>query len=263
MLRAGKDTVSYDRQGTHSTRENGNAHEGRNKLLDILVGDEGAERGERGAGGLLDVRLGVPDGIDHDGDDVGHKAGALLRGRDDELVHDGEGASLDLPLAGGLDLLEQDGQEDGDGPRGRDLDDRADGLDGSLADVLLLVGKRLGDDRLHDLFVEERLDGVADALLDEDPEQVARGLADAGILLVGETLEDRVGNVVLDERVGSVELDVVDELLDGVDAARTVGGTRQDGGNVEFDVGRRRDLAVVELDVLSRDLGSGRGRHGS
>jgi hypothetical protein len=55
------------------------ADESWNELFDILVGDESAKLDEGGTGGLLDVRLGVPDGIDHYRNNVGHLASALIR----------------------------------------------------------------------------------------------------------------------------------------------------------------------------------------
>lgn len=148
------------------------SHQSGDELLDILVRNESAEVVERGTGSLLDVGLGVPDGVGHGGDDLGHQASALVGRRDDELVHDLESANLDLPLSGGADLLEEDGKERGDGPGGRNLNDRLDGLDGGLTDDLLLVGEGFGDDRLHELLVEERLNGVTETLLGEDREKV-------------------------------------------------------------------------------------------
>lgn len=47
----------------------------------------------------------TPDGINHNGNDIGHEAGALVGRAHDELVDDAQGSGLDLPLAGGLDLL--------------------------------------------------------------------------------------------------------------------------------------------------------------
>ena len=38
---------------------------------------------------------------------VGHKCGSLLKRSSDELIEDGEGTGLDLPLASGLDLMER------------------------------------------------------------------------------------------------------------------------------------------------------------
>lgn len=149
----------------------------------------------------------TPDGINHDGDDVGHAASALVGSADDELVHDGEGAGLDLPLSGGLDLLEEDGEEDGDGPRGGDLDDAEDGGEGGGTDGGDLVGERLGDDEVHELLEEEGLDGVSDSLLDEDAQELASSLTGNGVLLVVESLEDGVGEAKADEGLGSLNLD--------------------------------------------------------
>ena len=42
-----------------------------------------------------------------DRDNVGHELDGPLRCTDDELIEDGEGTGLDLPLAGSLDLMEK------------------------------------------------------------------------------------------------------------------------------------------------------------
>jgi hypothetical protein len=44
---------------------------------------------------------------EEDRDNVGHELGGPLRCTDDELIKDGEGTGLDLPLAGSLDLMEK------------------------------------------------------------------------------------------------------------------------------------------------------------
>lgn len=148
----------------------------------------------------------TPDGVDHDGDDVGHEVGALLGGGDDELVDDGEGSGLDLPLSGSLDLLEEDREEDGGGPRGGDLDDGLDGGDGGGADGHDLVGEGLGNHGLHDLLEEEGLDGVSNARLDEDRDQLASSLAGNGVLLVVKSLLDSGSESEVDKGLGAVDL---------------------------------------------------------
>jgi len=95
------------------------------------------------------------------------------------LIDDLEGTDLDLPLSGSSDLLEEDGEEGGDSPGGRDLNDRLDSGDGSLTNDLLLVGESFGNDGLHELFVEERLNGVTETLLGEDREKVESTLTNA------------------------------------------------------------------------------------
>jgi hypothetical protein len=82
-------------------------NKGGNKLFDILVGNQSRGLGERLAGLLLDISLRVPNGLSEDRDNVGHEFGGLLRCTDDELIEDGEGTSLDLPLAGSLDLMKK------------------------------------------------------------------------------------------------------------------------------------------------------------
>jgi hypothetical protein len=44
---------------------------------------------------------------EEDRDNVGHKLGGPLRCTNDELIKNGEGTGLDLPLAGSLDLMEK------------------------------------------------------------------------------------------------------------------------------------------------------------
>jgi hypothetical protein len=44
---------------------------------------------------------------EEDRNNVGHELGGPLRCTDDELIEDGEGTGLDLPLAGSLDLMEK------------------------------------------------------------------------------------------------------------------------------------------------------------
>lgn len=195
----------------------------------------------------------TPDGIDHDGNDVGHEVGALLRGTDDELVDNGESSSLDLPLAGGLDLLEEDGEEDGSSPRGSDLNESLDGLEGGGADGGDLVGERLRDDEEHDLLKEEGLDGVSDSLLDEDAQELASSLTGDRILLVVETLLDGGGESEALERGGSLELDEVDELSGGLLALDAGGGGEDD---VDVNGGRGGGGNGVSLggDVGGGDL---------
>lgn len=81
--------------------------EAQTHLLNVLVGHELADVGERSTSSLLDVGLGVPDRLGQDRDDVGHRLGELLGRTGHEEIEDLERAELHLPLARGLDLLEQ------------------------------------------------------------------------------------------------------------------------------------------------------------
>ena len=56
---------------------------------------------------FLDIGLRVPNRLRENRDNVRHELGRLLRCNDDELIEDGEKTSLDLPLAGSLDLMEK------------------------------------------------------------------------------------------------------------------------------------------------------------
>ena len=287
---SGRVDLGDERGGSEELNRGGNfldgvdegRDEGGDELFDILVGDESTELGEGSSGGLLDVGFGIcrarqkkqveqrsgvrtPDGIDHDGNDIGHSSGALIRCSGDEEIHDFETSSLDLPFTGGLDLLEEDGEENEGGPRGGGGDDGLDGVDGGDSNGSDLVGKGFRDHQLHQLFEEERLDGVSDTLLNEDAQQLARAFSGNRVLLVGQSLFDGSSETESDERLRTLELDEVDELDGGLLSLDTRGGG-EDDVDVDGRVGRSWDGSVFSLDRCWVDFdgrgdGGGRSRH--
>ncbi|GFZ45382.1 LOW QUALITY PROTEIN: hypothetical protein JCM24511_03108 [Saitozyma sp. JCM 24511] len=161
------------------------------ELFNVLVLDEGTGLFERDLGGLLDVGLGVPDGLGEDGDQVGHGSAHLLGRRGDELLQDVEAAGLDLPLAGGLDLDQERGQEDKRGPGVHGLDNGLDGGEGRVLGAGNLVGKVLEEDREGRVDVgrdDVGLDELGGAVLAQGGDDAGTGLAGGGRLLVGQSL---------------------------------------------------------------------------
>ena len=234
-------------------------------LTSDLVSAEFFENGQKSSSTTLNQQRRTPDGVDHDGNDVGHSSGALIRRSGDEEIHDFETSSLDLPFSGGLDLLEEDGEEDEGRPRGGGGDDGLDGFDGGDSDGGDLVGESFRNDQVHDLFEEEGLDGVSNSLLDEDAQQLAGTLSRDRVLLVGESLFDGSGEAESDERLRTLELDEIDELNGGLLSLDTRRGG-EDDVDVDCRVGRSWDGTVFSFDRCWVDFdgrrdGGGGSRH--
>ena len=176
LLRKGSRSQLLEPKETLSEGRGRDSHQSGNELFNILVRNESAKVVEGSSGSLLDIRLGVPDSVGHGRDNVGHETSALIGSGDDELVDDLESTDLDLPLSSSSDLLEEDGEEGGDSPGGRNLNNRFGGLDGGLTNDLLLIGKGFGNDGVHELLEEERLNSVTETLFDEDREEVESSL---------------------------------------------------------------------------------------
>jgi hypothetical protein len=96
---------------------------GGNELLDIFVGNESTKFGEGSSGGFLDVSLGVPDSVNHNGNDRRHLSSTLIGSTLNQLINNFQTSSLDLPLSSSLDLFQKDRKEDGSSPGSSDLND--------------------------------------------------------------------------------------------------------------------------------------------
>lgn len=145
-------------------------------------------------------------GTSQHGDDGRHGSSNLRSGAGNKLVDDLEAANLDLPFAVLFNFGEEGGKKDGDSPRGHDLDERKDGLDGSLADAGGLVGEAVADQERQDLFKDERLNGVAAALVAEELQKGAGTFAGDGVLLVGKSLLDGLSHTETNESVRALHL---------------------------------------------------------
>ena len=102
---------------------------------------------ERRLGGLFDIRLGVPDRLGENGDDVRHGQRHLLGSGNDELLEHIETSSLDLPFPSSLDLVQECGKNDGGSPWVHRLDNGLDGGQCGLFDFCRFVCKCLEEGR--------------------------------------------------------------------------------------------------------------------
>jgi hypothetical protein len=158
----------------------------------ILVLDQSGGLLKSDLGGLLDVRLGVPNGTSKDGNKVRHSLGHLDRSRVDHLLQNVETAVLNLPFTGSLDLLEQSGEDDESSPWVHRLDDSLDSGDSGSLDGSVLVGESLekvGEGSVgigrNDVWLEE----LSGTVLAKGRNGGACGLSGSGRLFVGQCLE--------------------------------------------------------------------------
>jgi hypothetical protein len=157
----------------------------------ILVVDESTSLGKSSLGHLLDLALGVPDGLGENRHKVGHGSCHLGRSRDDQLLKDLEGSGLDLPLSSGLDLVENGRKDDIGSPWVHGLDNGLDSGESGLTDLGSLVGKSLqedGEDTVGGRRDDVRLEEVGSPILTESGDNASTCLTGDRRLLVGQGL---------------------------------------------------------------------------
>ena len=165
--------------------------EGRDELFDILVGNQRGRLGQGRLGSLLDVRLGIPNGIGEDRDHHRHGLSGLQGGGEDELINDGQRPSLDLPFPSRLNLVQESRQEDGSRPRVHRLDKRLGSRQRSGSDRRGLVSKRLqesGEDGTRLRGDDVTLELLSRAILTQGGDGLGSTFTSLGLLLVAKGL---------------------------------------------------------------------------
>lgn len=167
-------------------------------MAHILVLDQSRSLLERDLRSLFDVRLGVPDSGSKNRNEVRHGPTHLVGCGSDKELEDVEAAGLDLPLSGGLDLLEERGEDDHGSPWVHRLDDRLDGSNGGILDGSDLVGKgfeKCGERGVDCGRDDEWLEKGCGTVLTESRNDIACCLAGGGRILVGQCLDALLAEV--------------------------------------------------------------------
>lgn len=199
------------------------SNEGGDELDDILVVDGVGGLGDGGSGLVLDLLLGVPHGLGEDGDELGHSEGNLVTGDGDEDGDALEGSNLLGPLVGGLERVDDDGEDELDGSGGDALSNVLGGLSGGLLDLLVLVTD-LGENITNDLD-EVGLDVGGNGRRGGEGVQQLESVENGDAVLLG--VELGLGGV--HELGGNILLDNVTLVNEG---GNVVGGLKSSLGRV-------------------------------
>jgi len=244
-------------------------------IAHILVLDQSASLLERDLGGLLDIRLGVPDGASKNRDEIRHSSAHLIGCGDDELLEHVEAASLDLPLASGFDLLEKCGKDDHGRPGVHRLDDRFNGGNSCILDCSNLVGK--GFEKGGEWGVDSGRDDVglengSCAVFAEGRDGIASGLTGQGRLFVGQCLDASLARnqkIVTFPKQQVVRMRLMTHLDNGIgeldrseelDALLLGGGSEAEGSIVTYSLVGKEEGGNVERAGLGDGFSNSGGR---